>query len=375
MATVIQSRLYAGKAIVVLGPRQTGKTTLIRLLAEQSGKQYLWLNADEPDVRSMLSDISSSTLGRIVGNKPLVVIDEAQRIKNIGLCLKMAVEYFTDCQFLVTGSSALELANEINEPLTGRKTQFFLYPFSYKEMADHHGMLEERRLLETRMIYGYYPSVVLNPGQEKEYLSELADSYLYKDLFNFQEIKKPVLLEKILQALALQLGNEVSYHELGQLVGADRQTVERYIDLLEKAFVIFRLGALSRNSRNEIKQSRKIYFYDNGIRNAIIKNFNPLALRNDAGPLWENFLLAERMKMNAFIGKYYNRYFWRTTSQSEVDYIEEYDGQLHAWEFKWNTYKVFHIPKAFTALYPAATQAIITPLNLEEFICEACPAG
>jgi predicted AAA+ superfamily ATPase len=362
--------MFRGKIIIVLGARQTGKTTLIRQLVETSDRPHVWLNADEPDVRNILTDISSTALGRVIGNRKLIVIDEAQRIRNIGLSLKIAVEHFPGHQFLVTGSSALELANAINEPLTGRKIQYQLFPLAYREMSDHHGLLEERRLLENRLIYGSYPEVTTSPGRERELLQELADSYLYKDLFNFQDIKKPALLEKLLQALALQLGNEVSFHELGQLIGADKQTVERYIDLLEKAFVLFRLGALSRNSRNEIKQCRKIYFYDTGIRNAIIKNFNPLALRGDVGALWENYLLTERLKINAWAGRQCNRYFWRTTAQSEVDYIEEYEGLLHAWEFKWNQHKVHRLPRAFQALYPEAAQAVITPANFEDFVLE-----
>jgi hypothetical protein len=242
-----------------------------------------------------------------------------------------------------------------------------LFPLAFKELTGHTGFLEERRLLEQRMIYGYYPEVCTNPGREREILAEICESYLYKDIFSLERIRKPAVLEKILQALALQLGSEVSCNELGQMVGADNQTVEHYIDLLEKAFVVFRLGALSRNLRNEIKKSRKVYFYDTGIRNAIIKNFNPLALRNDVGALWENFMILERAKINAYGGRYLNRYFWRTTSQSEVDYIEELGGKLHAFEFKWNERKRAKIPASFLASYPEAEGRIITPANFEGF--------
>jgi predicted AAA+ superfamily ATPase len=324
--------------------------------------------ADEIDVRDMLSDTTSTRLKALFGKKELVTIDEAQRIKNIGVTLKLIVDNLQNIQLLVTGSSSLELTSEINEPLTGRKYEYFLYPIAFQEMVNEDSLMEEKRMLKHCLIYGYYPEIITHAGEEKEILNLLTSSYLYKDLFALEQIKKPPLLEKILLALVLQMGNEVSYRELGQIVGADNETVERYIDLLEKAFIIFKLTALSRNLRNELKKSRKVYFYDNGVRNAIIKNFNPLSLRQDTGALWENFLLSERMKTNHYSGQWGNSWFWRTHSQQEIDYIEEYEGRLHAYEFKWNPSAKVRFPKTFLNAYPDSQTSLITPNNFDEFL-------
>jgi predicted AAA+ superfamily ATPase len=278
------------------------------------------------------------------------------------------VDNIPDVQVIAMGSSALELAGRIKEPLTGRKYEYYLYPLSFEEMVNHTSLLEEKRLLEHRMIYGYYPQIVTSPGNEETLLQLLSDSYLYKDLFALEQVKKPMLLEKLLQALALQIGSEVNYHELSQLVGADKETVERYIDLLEKAFVVFRLSSLSRNLRNEIKKGKKIYFWDNGIRNAIIKNFNLPSQRQDIGGLWENFLVSERQKVMHYHQKYINRYFWRTHAQQEVDYIEEQGGKLSAWEFKWNPKAKGRIPKTFLEAYPQTETGVITPANVEDWL-------
>ncbi len=366
----ILNNSFKGKALIILGPRQTGKTTLAREIADSSSKSVLWLNGDESDVRSLLSEPNSTVLNKIFGRNQLIVIDEAQRIKNIGLTLKLCVDTMPERQFIVTGSSSFDIVNEINEPLTGRKFQYMLYPFSFREMADATSFLDEKRLLEHRLVYGYYPDVCNNPGNEKEILQLLCDSYLFKDIYSFDKIRKPVILEKLLQALALQIGSEVSYHEIGQLIGADNETVERYIDLLEKSFVIFKLSSLSRNSRNEIKKGRKIYFTDTGIRNAVIKNFNPLSLRNDTGALWENFIISERIKINSYSKRYTNYFFWRSLSQSEVDFVEERDGILHAYEIKWNIRKNRPIPAAFMKLYPDSETGCITQESFDEFIME-----
>ena len=364
----IEKRLSDSKALILIGPRQAGKTTLTKLLSKKMPQPVLWWNGDEADIRSLLANPTSTQLKQLIGSAKMLVIDEAQRIENIGLCIKLIVDNLPDVKVLATGSSAFELANRINEPLTGRKWEYYLLPFSYEEMCMHSSDMQERRLLEHRLIYGYYPDVVNSPGAEQPILKQLSSSYLYKDILTWQQIQKPAQLEKLVQALAFQVGNEVSFHELGQLSGLDNQTVERYIELLEKAFIIFRLGALRRNLRNELKKSRKIYFYDNGLRNAIINNFNPMSLRADTGALWENFLVSERQKLLAYHEISANRYFWRTHAQQEIDYIEERDGKLYAFEFKWNASTKARISKTFTRAYPESIGKIITPDHVQDFL-------
>jgi predicted AAA+ superfamily ATPase len=365
---VLKKRMGMGKVILLLGPRQVGKTTLVKQLPESTTGKTLWLNGDESDVRQMLSDTTSTRLKTLIGDHRLVVVDEAQRIPDVGLTLKLMVDNIPGIQIIATGSSALELTGKINEPLTGRKFEYHLHPISFQEMVAHTSLLEEKRLLEHRLIYGYYPQIVTEPGNERALLQLLTDSYLYRDLFALEQIKKPLLLEKLLQALALQIGSEVNFHELGQLVGADKETVERYIDLLEKAFVIFRLSSLSRNLRNEIKKGKKIYFWDNGVRNAIIKNFNLPTLRQDVGGLWENFLMSERQKLMQYQEQYINTYFWRTHAQQEIDYIEEQGGIMRAWEFKWNAKAKNRIPRTFLDAYPGTQTGTITPANVEDWL-------
>ena len=368
LESTLTHKMADKKAIILLGPRQVGKTTLINHIIEKSEKTTLLWNGDEADVRILLENSTSTKLRNLIGNNTLLVIDEAQRIKNIGLCLKLIVDNIPEVKVIATGSSAFELANKINEPLTGRKWEYYLFPLSYSEMVQHHGRVNENRLIEHRMIYGYYPEIVTNPGSEKELLKQIASSYLYKDILTWEKIHKPDKLERLLQALAFQVGNQISYNELGQLTGLDNQTVEKYINLLEKSFIVFRLGSLSRNLRNELKKSRKIYFYDNGLRNAVINQFNPLSLRNDTGALWENFLICERMKHTNYNGIYYNRYFWRTHAQQEIDYIEDSEGTLFAYEFKWSKMGKARFPKTFASNYPKSSMQLITPDNFEEFI-------
>ncbi len=364
----LYGELYKGKALILLGARQVGKTTLMEDLKNKINTDTLFLNADDSDVRKRLSNVTSSQLKRFIGNKKLVIIDEAQRIENIGITLKLITDKIKKTQLIVSGSSAFELANKINEPLTGRKFEHYLYPLSTAEMIEHHGVLEEERMLESRLIYGMYPDVIMNPGTEKKILENLVSSYLYKDIFNFQEVRKPQIIEKLLQALALQVCHEVSYNELAQLIGVDPITVERYINLLEKTFVIFRLSSLSRNVRNELKKSKKIYFFDNGIRNAIISNYNVLDLRHDKGALWENFMVSERLKYTHYKEIYCNRFFWRTAAQQEIDLIEEREGKLFAFEFKWNAKKKNKAPLTFTKAYSESSFEVITPENYTEWI-------
>ncbi|WP_412465680.1 ATP-binding protein [Pedobacter sp. KLB.chiD] len=364
----IQKRLKDEKAIILLGPRQVGKSTLLQQLSAKFTKPIMWWNGDDADVRTILSNTNATSLRSLLGKPKTLIIDEAQRIENIGLSIKLIIDQLKDVKVIATGSSAFELANHINEPLTGRKWEYHLFPFSFGEMVDEQGLLIERRLLHHRLIYGYYPEIVNNPGEEEIRLKQLSDSYLYKDVLIWEKIQKPDKMEKLIQALAFQVGNEVSYNELGQLSGLDNQTTEKYIDLLEKAFIVFRLGSLSRNLRNELKKSRKIYFYDNGIRNAVINQFSPAELRQDIGALWENFVISERVKLLAYKQINCNQYFWRTHAQQEIDYIEERNGLMTAYEFKWNPKANVKFPKAFLGAYQNVETKVITPDNASEFL-------
>ena len=363
----IESCFFKNKAIIIYGARQVGKTTLIKEIQKKYLDASLFLNCDEPDIRESLTNVTSSELKNLVGNKRVIFIDEAQRVLNIGLTLKLLVDNFSDLQVVATGSSSLDLSDEIVEPLTGRKYEFHLFPISMVELQQKYSLIEIRRILEKRMIMGMYPEIVENPGEDQILLKNLASSYLYKDVLQYQDIRRPELLEKLLTALAIQVGNEVSYNELANLLGVTKQTVGNYIQLLEKSFVIFRLSPFSRNLRNELKKLRKIYFYDTGVRNAIINLFNPVHQRLDAGQIWENFMISERIKWNANNNILVNYYFWRTHSQQEIDYIEDKEGKLSAFEFKWKSSKE-RIPKAFVSTYPDSTIEFVRSNNFEKFV-------
>jgi len=363
----IVSRFHKGKAIVILGPRQVGKTTLLKEIADKKNN-VLWLNADTVEVQTLFEQPSSVRFKTIIKNHNVVIIDEAQSIKDIGLKLKIITDELKEVQLIATGSSAFDLVNELNEPLTGRKYEYQMYPISFEEMVNHHGLLNELNLLNHRLVYGYYPDVVVQQHEGKEILKLLADSYLFKDILIWNKIKKSDKIVKLLQALAYQVGSQVSYNELGKLVGLNSETIERYIVLLEKSFIIYRISTFSRNLRSELKKSKKIYFIDNGIRNAVIGNYSVLEMRADKGALWENFIIGERKKYLAYHNIYANTYFWRTKNQQEIDYIEEIDGQIYAYEFKWNTHKKAKITKTFTNAYPNAIVKVITPKNIEEFV-------
>jgi len=365
LKTKLEARLGSGKAIVITGPHQVGKTTLIKNILEN--KAHLFLDADDPTVRNLLTNPNTEQLKSIIGKNKLVFIDEAQRIENIGITLKIITDQFKEVQLIVSGSSAFELTNRLNEPLTGRKWEYQLFPISWKEFEGTVGFVKAEQQLELRVIYGMYPDVINRTGEETEALKQLADSYLYKDILAYGGIRKPEVLEKLLQALALQMGNEVSYNELSQLIGIDKNTVSNYIDILEKAFVIFKLKSFSRNLRNEIKTNQKIYFYDTGIRNMIIGNFNALGLRQDKGALWENFLISERIKKNAYEGSLAKPYFWRTVQQQEIDYVEETAGQITGYEIKWNANAKAKIPKLFKETYTAET-AVLSRENFRTFL-------
>ena len=363
-----EKHLFKGKVILVYGARQVGKTTLVKQLLSKYTHEVLAISGDEPDIREIFKNSTSTQLKQYIGKHKILFIDEAQRIENIGLSLKLIVDNFSDVQVIATGSSAFELADKTSETLTGRKYVIKLYPISFEEMVLHTNLIEEKRNLEQRLIYGYYPEIVSKPNENRELLTLLADSYLYKDILLLDNIKKPKLLEKILRALALQVGNQVSYNEIANLVDANKKTVEKYIDLLEKTFVIFSLPAFSRNVRNELKKSQKIYFYDNGIRNALIGNFNSIHTRTDIGALWENFIISERLKYlnNHHIKKDF--YFWRTTQQQEIDFIEEDINGLTAYEFKWNAKKKPKFSKTFSRAYTNATFKVVNASNFVDFL-------
>ena len=360
--------LFKGKAILIYGARQVGKTTLTKQLLKKRKEAILAISGDEPDIREIFKNITSTQLKQYIGKHKILFIDEAQRIENIGLTLKLIVDHIAEVQVIATGSSTFELADKTSETLTGRKYLIQLYPISFEEMVLHTNLIEEKRNLEQRLIFGYYPEIVTKPYENKQLLTLLADSYLYKDILLLDNIKIPKLLEKILKALALQVGNQVSYSEIANLVSADKKTVEKYIDLLEKTFVIFTLPAFSRNVRNEIRKSRKIFFYDNGIRNALIGNFNTIHNRTDIGALWENFIISERIKFlnNHNIKKDF--YFWRTTQQQEIDFIEEDSNGLTAYEFKWNKNKKPKFSKTFSKAYANANFQVINAENFIDFL-------
>jgi len=361
-------RMFKNKAFLVFGPRQTGKTTFVEILLQKINKSTLILNGDDADVREMLAKPNAAQIAQLLSGYEVIFIDEAQRINEIGLLLKIIVDRFKNVQVIATGSSAFELSGKVNESLTGRKYEMMLLPFSYAELIANLDYLTEERLLEQRLIYGSYPEVINNPTHAEEHLKLLADSYLYKDLFALEQVSKPALFEKIVKALALQVGSEVNFSELAQLVKADQKTIEKYISLLEKAFVVFSLTAFTGNVRNEIKKNRKIYFYDNGIINAITRNFNSLNNRNDVGALWENYMISERVKFLHQNQLEAQTFFWRTTQQQEIDYIEKNGESILAVEFKWRENQKVRIPTTFTKAYPQTKTLILSNKDRNSFL-------
>lgn len=367
LQNLLQERDTRNKIIVILGARQVGKTTMAHELIEKSAK-HLSLNCDDRDDAELLEDKTSTELKNYFDKYEYVFIDEAQRVKNIGMTLKKLGDLKLDAKIIVTGSSSLDLANNINEPATGRTIEYNMFPLSLNELAQHTSEREERRMLTNRLIFGTYPDVINYPAEAKETLTQLTKNYLYKDILSYNGVKKPEMLHKLVKALALQIGSEVSYNELSNLIGIDKETIENYISLLEKCFIVFKIDSFSRNMRNEIKKGKKIYFYDNGLRNAIISNFAPEDARNDMGALWENMMMSERVKRNAYTKSYAQLFFWRTHDQSEIDLIEEIDGQLHAFEFKLKPGKKAQLPSSFKNNYPNSTFSVITPDNFWEFV-------
>ena len=363
----LKSLMGKGKAIVLIGARQTGKTTLLHELVK-SGKNVQWLDADDISIRNMIGELTIARLQTLFGQNDIIVVDETQRVENIGIQMKLITDHLPQVQLFISGSSAFELANKVNEPLTGRKWEYQLYPLSFNELQKHFGMWNEIRNLPIRLVYGSYPDVVNNIGNEKLVLSQLTNSYLYKDILEWERIKHPDKLVKLLQALAYQVGSEVSYSELAVTVGIDKATVDKYINLLEQIQIVFRLGSFSRNLRNELKMSKKIYFYDNGIRNALIGNFNDINLRDDQGKLWENYMISELKKKNSYTDNYCQSYFWRTTQQQEIDYIEEKPPPLTPPPPPWNPKKKTKVSRTFIAAYPNSEIVTISPDNYYEYL-------
>lgn len=371
LLTQIKDFLIPGKVLVLYGPRQVGKTTLANDLIAAVSLRSRFINADELIYREALSSQSRQRLGEVLGDAELLVIDEAQRVPNIGINLKILVDSFPKAIFLATGSASFELANKISEPLTGRTLTFNMYPISYSEFYQSFGALETRSQLERWLIWGGYPLVATqeNPPMRERLLGEIVGAYLYRDILEHEGVRRSDKIVDLLRMLAFQIGQEVSIAELATGLGLNRQTVDHYLDLLEKVFVIFRVGGFSRNLRKEVTKNSRYYFFDNGIRNSLIQNFNPLKLRQDAGQLWENFLMVERRKTNQTALRSVNTYFWRTYDQKEIDCIEEHGGRLFGYEFKWGNKTIPRKTSSeFLENYPGSELFTVNPENFENFL-------
>lgn len=366
----IENDFFKGKVIVILGARQVGKSTLIKMLPSCKKHHTLWLDGENADVHQLLNNANSERLKQIVGNSKIVVIDEAQKIENIGSILKLFADYLKDIQVIASGSSAFELRNSLNEPLTGRKFEYNLFPLSFIEMEHHTNLLQEIRNLPQRLIHGSYPEIITHASDAERLLRFLSDSYLYKDIFLFKGIKKPEKMLELLKLLAWQIGSEVNFNELSNTLKIDNQTVENYINMLEQAFVIYRLPAYHTNQRAELKKSRKIFFNDLGIRNALINDFRPIEIRSDVGALFENFVINELRKQNEYQQVYANFYFWRNVNQREVDVVIHKNNQLKAIEIKWNPNKKAKLTKGFTNIYPNATYKLVNKENYFELLTD-----
>ncbi|WP_444875406.1 ATP-binding protein [Reichenbachiella ulvae] len=368
----LNESLKPGKVLILYGARRVGKTALVKtLIKEYSEENYLLLNGEDSDAARLLENQSIANYKRLVSNKSLLIIDEAQQIPEIGRKLKLMVDEIPNLRVLATGSSVFDLSNKLGEPLVGRKYTMHLFPLAQMELQGSEDLLQTQANLEERLIFGSYPELWhLSSAKEKErYLQELVDSYLLKDILAYEGIRKSNKIYDLLRLLAFQLGKEVSTHELANnLSGISRNTVEQYLELLTKVFVIYPVGAYSNNLRKEISKSKRWYFSDNGIRNALIRNFNPFALRNDVGELWENYLASERIKYLSYTESDCSKFFWRTYDQQELDWVEEKQGQLFAYEFKWNQKKKAKLPKAWEKAYPESQFSVIDPSNYLDWI-------
>ena len=366
--SVIENQLFKGKVIIIYGPRRVGKTTLSKQLLENHEKSR-YINCELLENKTILETTNSSVLKSFLGNYRLIVMDEAQHIADIGLILKILSDTFPEIQIIATGSSSFELGNRISEPLTGRSREYLLYPFSLRELLSIKDRIAVNADLDSLLRFGSYPEVYDKPESEAiEELNQISSTYLYKDILQFESLKRPNLLLNLLNALALQIGSEVSLNELSRMLGESVPTIQRYIELLEKAFVIFRLRSFSRNLRKESAKGQKISFFDLGIRNALIRNFNPMNLRSDTGGLWENFCILERMKYNMNRRRFVNSWFWRTYDQKEVDYIEEEGGQLSAFEFKIKSSGKDRIPREFLETYQVSHFTTISKDNYWDYL-------
>lgn len=356
----LQSYMHKQRALILYGARRTGKTTILNAIGETLSN-VLYINCDLIDGQEAFNFRNQQELMLSFQRYSYLLIDEAQRVSDIGIKLKAIIDTLPNLQVIGTGSSSLDLSNQTNEPLTGRKFEFIVPPLSTAELYEFEGINAVKSGLPQRLIYGNYPEVYLEKSMPEEVIKEIAGSYLFKDLLSYQDIKRPDLLKKLLIALALQIGSEVSYTELANTVGMDKKTVDRYIGLLEQSFIIYRLGSFSSNLRNELKRANKVYFWDTGIRNALINNFNPLEKRSDVGALWENYAITERRKYMLNKRANFEHYFWRTTNQQEIDLIETENGDISAFEIKWNPDKQVKFPSAFSKGYSEASMEVINP--------------
>jgi len=368
---ILERIKQSSKIVLLYGSRQVGKTTLVKAMLHKLPYKTLQINADNREHADVLSSRDLGKLRRLVGGYELLFIDEAQRVSDIGINLKIIHDQIPAVKIIATGSSSFELANIVREPLTGRTWTFTLYPISLGELRTDHNLFELDQRLEEFLLYGMYPEVFSYPGliDKLQFLKELSASYLYKDILELGDVRHSRKVHDLLRLLAYQIGSTVSLNELGRQLEMSKETVARYIDLLEKAFIVFRLPGYSRNLRKEVVKMDKIYFYDLGVRNAVIDNFNLLNARNDTGALWENFLVAERLKNNAYRHHYANRYFWRTYTGAELDYLEESGGQLVGYEFKWGT-KTAKAPQSWMETYPEASFQCINRENYLPFVLE-----
>lgn len=368
IAPHLENDFFKGKIIILLGARQVGKSTLIRMLPSCQKLKTLWLDGENVDVNQLLKNTNSERLKQIAANHQIVVIDEAQKIESIGSILKLFADYHKNIQVIASGSSAFELRSTLNEPLTGRKFEYQLFPISFIEMQTNTDLIQEIRQLPQRLVYGYYPEIVTHPNDAERLLRFLSDSYLYKDIFLFKGIKKPEKMLDLLRLLAWQIGSEVNYNELSNTLKLDNETVESYITMLEQAFVVYKLPAYHTNHRNELKKSKKIYFNDLGIRNSLINDFRPIETRGDTGALFENFVINELLKQNEYKKINANFYFWRNTDQKEIDLVVYKNHQLQAFEIKWNPAKKVRLTKSFSNLYGETKFMIIHKENFFEVI-------